>query len=120
MEKSYKISILLDFYKNMLTDKQVDALELYYNEDLSLAEISEHLKITRQGVRDLIKRGEAQLITYEEGFGLADKYSEFDNKLLEVREIANQVIKTNINNSCNLEINKLCDQIIKRVSELII
>ena len=46
--KDLKVSLLLDFYGGILTDKQLDALELYYNEDLSLAEIAQHTKITRQ------------------------------------------------------------------------
>ena len=56
MAKNLEISFLLDFYGDMLTDKQRDVVELYYNEDLSLAEIAAHSGITRQGVRDSIKR----------------------------------------------------------------
>ena len=58
MSKNLEISFLLDFYGDMLTDKQKDVVELYYNEDLSLAEIASHSGITRQGVRDSIKRAE--------------------------------------------------------------
>ena len=76
MGKDLTVSRLLDFYKQLLTDKQVDSLELYYNQDLSLAEIAEHLNITRQGVRDNIKRGEKQLLDYEEKLGLLDKFAE--------------------------------------------
>lgn len=70
-EKNYKISFLLDYYGEILTEKQKDAIELYYNEDLSLAEIADHIGITRQGVRDSIKRGEETLIEMEEKLGLA-------------------------------------------------
>ena len=62
MSKNLAISDLLDLYGPMLTDKQRDVIELYYNQDLSLAEIAEHEQITRQGVRDNIKRGEAFLL----------------------------------------------------------
>ena len=62
MAKNLEISFLLDFYGDMLTDKQRDVVELYYNEDLSLAEIAAHSGITRQGVRDSIKRAEGQLL----------------------------------------------------------
>ena len=72
-EKNYKISILLDFYGNILTDKQRDAIDLYYNEDLSLSEIADHVGITRQGVRDAIKRGEEILLEMEEKLGFAEK-----------------------------------------------
>ena len=57
--KDLNIALLFDFYGEMLTEKQKDVIDLYYNEDLSLAEIAEHEGISRQGVRDNIKRGEA-------------------------------------------------------------
>ena len=50
--KPFEMCLLFDFYGEMLTDKQKEMFDLYYNEDLSLAEISEHVGITRQGVRD--------------------------------------------------------------------
>ena len=56
MAKNLEISMLLDFYGEMLTDKQREVVSLYYNEDLSLAEIASIAQITRQGVRDSIKR----------------------------------------------------------------
>lgn len=74
MAKNLSISLLLDFYGEMLTEKQRDAVELYYNEDLSLAEIAAHSKITRQGVRDSIKRAEATLLELEERLGLAKRF----------------------------------------------
>ena len=71
MRKNLEISVLLDYYGGMLTDKQRDVIDLYYNQDLSLAEIAEHEKISRQGVRDNIKRGEAYLTELEENLHLA-------------------------------------------------
>ena len=61
MANNVEITILLDFYGDMLTAKQRDFINLYYNDDLSLAEIAENEGITRQGVRDAIKRAEGQL-----------------------------------------------------------
>ena len=66
MDKKIEISMLLDLYKGLLTDKQAETMELYYNEDLSLSEIAENEGITRQGVSDLIKRAEAQLEAWEQ------------------------------------------------------
>ena len=60
-QKNLAYSVLLDFYGPVLTDKQRVILTEYYDEDLSLAEIAENLGITRQGVRDAIKHGEAAL-----------------------------------------------------------
>lgn len=74
--KDLSIGTLLEFYLPLLTQKQADALDLYYNQDLSLGEIAEHMQITRQGVRDNIKRGEKLLADYEEKLHLYDKYSQ--------------------------------------------
>ncbi len=66
MRKDLEICTLLDFYGPFLSEKQRNLLHHYYNEDLSLSEIAENEQITRQGVRDLIKRGEIQLRKYEQ------------------------------------------------------
>lgn len=75
MSKNLDIIMLFDFYRNILTEKQIEVIDLYYNEDLSLAEISEHLNITRQGVRDNIKRAENILIDMEDKLHLVEKHS---------------------------------------------
>ena len=62
MEKNLKVSTLLDFYTALLTENQRQVLNLYYNEDFSLSEIAQNLKITRQGVHDTIKKAEGQLL----------------------------------------------------------
>ena len=74
MAKNLAISVLLDLYGEMLTEKQRDVVELYYNEDLSLSEIAAHSQITRQGVRDSIKRAEGILLGLEERLGLAKRF----------------------------------------------
>ena len=76
MGKDLSISVLLDIYGDMLTEKQKEVIELYYNEDLSLGEISELSGITRQGVRDSIKRGEAFLQEMEDKLQFAQKFKE--------------------------------------------
>lgn len=91
MAKDLKISLLLDFYGNMLTEKQRDVLDLYYNEDLSLAEIGESANITRQGVRDSIKRGEAVLLELEEKLGLCEKTATLDGNLKKIFELASKI-----------------------------
>ena len=62
IEKNIRVSTLLDYYGAMLTEKQRNFIELYYNEDLSLAEIGNPLGITRQAVMSLIKRTEGVLL----------------------------------------------------------
>ena len=72
--KPFEMCLLFDFYGEVLTEKQRELFDLYYNEDLSLAEIAAHSKITRQGVRDSIKRAESTLLELEERLGLAKRF----------------------------------------------
>ena len=92
-EKDLRVSVLLDYYAPMLTDKQRDVIDLYYNEDLSLSEIAEHEGITRQGVRDSIKRGEQTLYEMEEKFRLAERSEKYNNMIERIAELA-EGIKT--------------------------
>ena len=73
MEKNVKVSILLDFYGKLLTEKQFKLLDDYYNNDLSLSEVAENENITRQAVRDNLKNGENNLLEYESKLGLMEK-----------------------------------------------
>lgn len=84
MSKDMTVTMLYDFYGDMLTEKQAEAIDLYYNEDLSLAEIAEPLGISRQGVRDNIKRGEKQLFELEEKLGLVKRFMQIGEKLSDV------------------------------------
>ena len=68
--QAYRMALLYDFYGDMLTDRQKEFYDLYYNEDLSLAEIAENYGITRQGVRDVIVRAEAILTELEDKTGI--------------------------------------------------
>ena len=70
MEKNVKISLLLEIYGKLLTNKQQDVLDLYYNQNLSLAEIAEDSSITRQGVRKILVDGENKLLDYENKLGI--------------------------------------------------
>ena len=76
MPKDLSVSALLDFYGPFLSEKQRNLLHHYYDEDLSLSEIAENEHITRQGVRDALKRAEAQLRTYENELHLAETVEE--------------------------------------------
>lgn len=75
-EKDMSIALLLDFYGEILNERKRSVLDMYYNEDLSLAEISDIIGISRQGVRDIIKKAECELTFYEEKLGLARRFGE--------------------------------------------
>lgn len=70
MSKNLQNSVLLDLYGCLLTDKQNEIMDLYYNDDLSLGEIAAQLDISRQGVHDAIKKCETAMADYEEKLGL--------------------------------------------------
>ncbi len=74
IEQTIRVNYLLDFYKELLTDKQKFALEMYYQEDLSIVEIAENLEVSRQAIHDLLKRGEFLLEDYESKLRLYEKH----------------------------------------------
>ena len=87
MAKNLEISLLLDFYGDVLTEKQRDVMEQYYNDDLSLAEIADNFGITRQGARDAIKHGETALRELEEKVGFAARYRRVQQTLEELEQL---------------------------------
>lgn len=91
MDKKAQVGLLFSFYRNMLTDRQNECVDLYYNEDLSLSEISEHLGITRQGVRDNIKRAEQSMYDIEQRLGLASKFLRIQEKLDNIDDIIREI-----------------------------
>ena len=82
MEEKVKISILNELYGALLSEKQQNFLEDYFDNDLSLSEIAENNNITRQAVRDIIKKGENKLLIYEEKLGFMNKLT-FQEKKIE-------------------------------------
>lgn len=107
MAKNFEvINILLDFYGDMLTDKQRAFIEYYYNDDLSLSEIAENEGITRQGVRDAIKRAEAQLFEMEERLGLAKRFEEVRAGLDQILECADIINESNMRTGLSRDINE--------------
>lgn len=107
MAKNLEITVLFDFYGDMLTQKQRDFLDFYYNDDLSLAEIAANVGITRQGVRDAIKRAECQLLDMEQRLGLASRFKEMQHGLNEIAECASKISAENRRTALSREINDL-------------
>jgi len=81
MEQKVKISILCELYGKLLTEKQLQILTDYYNMDLSLSEIAENENITRQAVRDIIKKGENKLFEIEEKLQIMKKMQKQEEKI---------------------------------------
>lgn len=99
MEKSVHISMLLEMYGKLLTDKQQDVTDLYYNQNLSLSEIAEELNITRQGVRKSLIDAENRLFDIEEKLCLLKEKLERDEKILEItKKIKDKNIKESLMN----------------------
>lgn len=91
MNKNMEFSYLLDFYGGVLTEKQRSAMEQYYNEDLSLAEIAEQLSMSRQGVRDSIKHGEAILVQMERAVGAVARHRALAEQIKEMEQLVKQL-----------------------------
>ncbi|MBC7074468.1 MAG: YlxM family DNA-binding protein [Syntrophomonadaceae bacterium] len=89
LEKVGHVILLKDFYGALLTEKQQDVINLYYENDLSLSEIADNLNITRQAVHDLLKRAESALEDYECRLGLVKKFLNTRQQLEEVYRILN-------------------------------
>lgn len=101
MDKILYITMLYDFYSELLTEKQRDIFELYHLSDLSLSEISEEYNISRQAVQDLIKRTEKILNNYEKKLSLVSKHiNQKDN----INKIINKINSINLKNDDILKI----------------
>ena len=104
MEKNVKVSILCQIYGKLLTQKQLEIITDYYDNDLSLSEIAENNQITRQAVRDIIKKSEKKLFELEEELSFMKK----------------QVNQEKIVNSILEKLNKLEEQEIKQENKKIL
>ena len=95
MEKAVYLSLLLDFYGQLLTEKQREYTDLYYNENLSLSEIAENDGISRQAVRDSLLRAEAALMSTEEKTGLLARYTKLQRQIGEAEALVKQIAALN-------------------------
>ena len=103
--KNLDVVLLADFYGEMLTDNQRKFIEYYYSDDLSLAEIAQNEGITRQGVRDAVKRAETQLYDMEKKLGFAERTRKITETLDIVMENVEEINKYNMNISLSREVN---------------
>ncbi len=118
-EKNLDVSVLIDYYGDILTQKQDALIRYYYNDDLSLSEIAENEGITRQGVRDAIKRAEAQLYDMEEKLGFVEKQRRLSENAEQIRAAAMEISEYNYRYGCSREINERAKAIYELAGELI-
>ena len=118
MAKGLRIAYLLDFYGDMLTGTQREVTDAYYNQDLSLAEIAEDRDITRQGVRDAIKRAEQQLLEMEERLGLARRFQDMQKSLAAICDCAIAIQDLNAQNGAVGDIDAQAAKILALAQEI--
>lgn len=106
MEKNVQISMLCQIYGKLLTDKQYEFIDDYYNNDLSLSEIAENNEITRQAVRDIIKKGEKKLFEYEKELKIMEKMLEQEKKIKSITQDLEK-IKQNLSSKDNKKIDEI-------------
>ena len=115
MDKKVEVSMLLQIYGKLLTEKQYRVIDYYYNEDLSLSEIAENEEITRQGVRDIIKKGEKKLFEYEEKLLFMKKTINQEQKIQQVLWNLTKIQK----DSSDKQISSILEEIKKELNCLV-
>ena len=109
--QTYRMTMLLDFYGEILTQRQREFFDLYYNEDLSLAEIAENYDISRQGVRDAIVRAETAMEELEDKTGLLKRFMRLREKIVAIESAAEEIQKLNYRQYENPELERLAEEI---------
>ena len=116
--QAYRMTMLFDFYGDLLTDRQKEFYDLYYNDDLSLAEIAENYDITRQGVRDIIVRAERTLEEVEEKTGLIRRFHEIRETAAQLRAVSQEIDALNTRRFRDELLNKLCRRLDEAIDQL--
>ena len=116
--QTYRMTMLYDFYGELLTDRQKEFFDLYYNEDLSLSEIAENNGISRQGVRDVIVRAEAAMQEIEDKTGLIRRFMQMQSNLNAIQDAAGELKTINYRQYEDPRIDALAETISKAASAL--
>ena len=116
--QTYRMTMLFDFYGEILTERQKEFFDLYYNEDLSLGEIAENYGISRQGVRDVIVRAEAAMQEIEDKTGLIRRFMQMQPKIAAIEEAAQQIKTINCRQYENPRLAELAEQIVAEAAAL--
>lgn len=97
-EKMIEISMLYDFYGQLLTAKQRELLKLHHEDNYSLSEIAEEYGITRQGVHDAVKKAEKALHEYESKLGLISKFTATEEAVAAIDSEIDRLMQENRQN----------------------
>lgn len=112
--KTLEMTLLFDFFGDLLTEKQREYFDLYYNEDLSLSEIAENEGISRQGVRDILVRAENSLRETEEKTGIIRRFNEMQDEIAEIEKYAKEIT----GHSSSEEVLALARKILEKLQKL--
>ena len=116
--QTYRMTMLFDFYGELLTDRQKEFFDLYYNNDLSLSEIAENAGISRQGVRDVIVRAENQMQEIEDKTGLIRRFEQMHPHLESIARSAAEIRSINYRQYENPRLAQLADSIAAETAAL--
>ena len=116
--QTFRMTMLLDFYGDVLTERQKEFFDLYYNEDLSLAEIAENAGISRQGVRDVIVRAEAIMTDLEDKTGLMKRFMLMQQQVQAILDAAEKIQTVNYRQYDNPELARLANEITRSAQAL--
>ncbi len=118
MEKAVYLSLLLDFYGELLTEKQREYADLYYNENLSLSEIAENDGISRQAVRDALLRSETVLRDTEAKTGLVERHTKLLRQIGEAETLLDRIGRLNSEKLCSPDLLSLCLELRRKLDEM--
>ncbi len=116
--QTFRMTMLYDFYGEILTERQREFYDLYYNEDLSLGEIAENYGITRQGVRDVIVRAEAVMTEIEDKTGIVKRFMGLYDKITAIEDAARELKEINVRRYENPELDRIADTIERAAAAL--
>ena len=116
--QTYRMTMLFDFYGEVLTPRQKEFFDLYYNEDLSLAEIAENYGISRQGVRDVIVRAEAIMTDLEDKTGLMKRFMLMQQQVQAILDAAEKIQTVNYRQYDDPELARLANEITRSAQAL--
>jgi len=105
------IPLLMDLYGQVLSERKRELLDYYYNEDYSLAEIAEITGISRQGIRESVKKSEAELRTLDASLQLVERTQDLERKIAGIREKMRLVLEETLEESVREKLEQICNAI---------